>query len=116
MITQYLVADVGGTNTRVALANDGKLQLDSICRYRNEDHSNIQLILQNYLQEIQPKSQPVAVCIDLAGPVDENKGILTNLDWTVTTAQLCNATGAKCSSNSICLPYNISKKILNTSG
>ena len=95
MITQYLVADVGGTNTRVALANDGKLQLDSICRYRNEDQSSIQLILQNYLQEIQPKSQPVAVCIDLAGPVDENKGILTNLDWTVTTAQLCDATGAK---------------------
>jgi glucokinase len=34
------------------------------------------------------------VCIDVAGPVGDNQGQLTNLDWTVTTAQLCDATGA----------------------
>ena len=49
MVAQYLVADVGGTNTRVALASDGKLQIESIKSYRNSDQSGVDTILQKYL-------------------------------------------------------------------
>ena len=45
MVAQYLVADVGGTNTRVALASDGKLQIESIKSYRNSDQSGVDTIL-----------------------------------------------------------------------
>ena len=90
----YLVADVGGTNTRVALANDGKLQTQTIHRYRNTDQSGVVEILQTYLAEQAPEARPEAVCIDVAGPVGTDEGQLTNLDWTVTSAQLCAATGA----------------------
>jgi glucokinase len=91
---QYLIADVGGTNTRVALAHDGRLQTDSIHRYRNVNQFGVAEILQDYLRNHAPDSRPSAVCIDVAGPVGDNQGQLTNLDWTVTTAQLCDATGA----------------------
>ena len=91
---QYLIADVGGTNTRVALAHDGRLQTDSIHRYRNVNQFGVAEILQDYLRKHAPDSRPSAVCIDVAGPVGDNQGQLTNLDWTVTTAQLCDATGA----------------------
>ena len=90
----YLVADVGGTNTRVALANDGKLQTQTIHRYRNTDQSGVVEILQKYLSEQAPEARPEAVCIDVAGPVGTDEGQLTNLDWTVTSAELCAATGA----------------------
>ena len=91
---QYLIADVGGTNTRVALAHDGRLQTDSIHRYRNVNQFGVAEILRDYLNNHAPDSRPSAVCIDVAGPVGDNQGQLTNLDWTVTTAQLCDATGA----------------------
>ena len=92
---QYLVADVGGTNTRVALAIDGILQLDSIHRYRNSDQFGITAILQEYLSTHSPTDRPSAVCIDVAGPVGSDQGQLTNLDWTATIEQLCAATGAQ---------------------
>lgn len=95
MVIQYLLADVGGTNTRVALAHDGELQTESIKSYNNSDQSGIDAILQNYLQECQPNADPSAVCVDVAGPVDQNQGKLTNLDWVVTAAQLCSASGAQ---------------------
>ena len=95
MVAQYLVADVGGTNTRVALASDGKLQIESIKSYRNSDQSGVDTILQKYLLQYQPSAKPSAVCVDLAGPVGIDQGELTNLDWVVTTAQLCSASGAE---------------------
>ncbi len=91
---QNLVADVGGTNTRVALAIDGKLQTQTIHRYRNTDQSGVVGILQKYLSEHAPEARPEAVCIDVAGPVGTNEGQLTNLDWIITSAELCAATGA----------------------
>ena len=95
MVAQYLVADVGGTNTRVALASDGKLQIESIRSYRNSDQSGVDTILHKYLQQYQPSAKPSAVCVDVAGPGGNNQGELTNLDWVVTTAQLCSASGAE---------------------
>ena len=55
---QNLVADVGGTNTRVALAIDGKLQTQTIHRYRNTDQSGVFGILQKYLSEHAPEARP----------------------------------------------------------
>ena len=92
---QYLVADVGGTNTRVALANDGVLQTKSVQRYRNADQSGVAQILQDYMRNHAPEARPSEVCIDVAGPIGKDQGYLTNLDWTVTNSQLCEATGAQ---------------------
>jgi len=58
---QSLVADVGGTNTRVALVIDGNLQTQTIHRYRNTDQSGVVGILQKYLSEHAPEARPEAV-------------------------------------------------------
>ncbi|MBT54534.1 MAG: glucokinase [Mameliella sp.] len=93
-MTQELsvVADIGGTNTRVALCRDGKILEDTIERYRNAENTGIGPILGDYLgaQQVTPAS----VCVDMAGPVHDGVGTLTNLDWTVDAASLRAETGA----------------------
>ena len=45
-----LVADVGGTNTRVALAVGRQVIDETIRRYENKDHGSLQDILSGYLR------------------------------------------------------------------
>lgn len=93
-MTQELcvVADIGGTNTRVALSRNGQVQDDSIRRFRNSENAGIEPILDSYLAD--QNVAPVGVCIDMAGPVHDGVGTLTNLDWTVDSAALKARTGA----------------------
>ena len=39
--TYSLVADIGGTNTRVALAEGADVHLETVRRYRNADHPEL---------------------------------------------------------------------------
>lgn len=87
-----VVADIGGTNTRVALAEGRRIKRDTIRRYRNADHPGIEPILRDYLREIDAK--PRAVCVDMAGPVRDGVGKMTNLDWHIAAPSLVQATGA----------------------
>ncbi|MGP6085974.1 glucokinase [Antarctobacter jejuensis] len=87
-----VVADIGGTNTRVALSQNGKVLDDTIRRYRNADNSGIDAVLTEYLSDKDIK--PVAVCVDMAGPVKDGVGTLTNLDWRVDSTALKAGTGA----------------------
>lgn len=87
-----VVADIGGTNTRVALSRNGKVLDDTIRRYRNAENSGIDAILGEYLSDKDIK--PVAVCVDMAGPVKDGVGTLTNLDWQVDSQALKAGTGA----------------------
>jgi glucokinase len=88
----YLLADIGGTNTRVALANGGALDRTSIRRFRNDEYTGLPPILAAYKSEYSAPIQ--AVCVDLAGPVEGTKGRLTNRDWIIETNELCGITGA----------------------
>ena len=93
-MTQELsvVADIGGTNTRVALSRDGHILEESIRRFRNADNAGIGPVLDDYLNAHQVT--PVSVCVDMAGPVHNGVGTLTNLDWKVDAAALKSETGA----------------------
>ncbi|MBO9464908.1 ROK family protein [Tropicibacter sp. R15_0] len=88
-----VVADIGGTNTRVALTHGTKVRRDTIRRFRNAENTGIEPILTHYLEEL--KESPEAVCVDMAGPVQDGVGQLTNLDWRVETDRLGATTGAK---------------------
>jgi glucokinase len=87
-----VVADIGGTNTRVALCQNGTVLAQTIRRYRNSENTGIGPILDNFLSAAQ--ATPVAVCIDMAGPVSNGVGTLTNLDWRVDADILKSETGA----------------------
>lgn len=88
-----LVADIGGTNTRVALARGTMVDKGTIRRFRNADHPGLETVLALYLAEA---GRPAVggVCVCAAGPVKDGVATLTNLDWTIDTAGLARSTGA----------------------
>ncbi|MBE3639083.1 glucokinase [Mangrovicoccus algicola] len=88
-----LVADVGGTNTRVGLAGAGPVDRSRISRYRNAEFASLGDVLAVYLADhLLPP--PEKVCVAVAGPVRHGIGRLTNRDWIVSQEELCRVTGA----------------------
>ena len=91
--TYSLVADIGGTNTRVALANGRDIIEATIRRYRNSDYPGLESVLRKYIAD-EGGVEPAAACIAVAGPVRDGKATMTNLDWTMDKDTLSRATGA----------------------
>jgi glucokinase len=89
-----LVADIGGTNTRVALADGARLRPDSIRRFHNSDFSGLDPILTRYLAD-SGVTLVDGACVAAAGPVTEGVAMMTNLDWTIDGSTLTRATGAQ---------------------
>ena len=92
--TYALVADIGGTNTRVALARGQKVLTETIRRYRNAEHPGLEAVLKTYV-ETEGGVDCHAASVAIAGPVRDGRGTLTNLDWTIDEATLARATQAE---------------------
>lgn len=92
-MTQSLVADIGGTNTRVALAKGAAIDRASIRRFANADHAGLGEVLTRYLADAGNPAVDGA-CVAAAGPVDHGVARMTNLDWTIDRAGVAAATGA----------------------
>lgn len=92
--TYDLVADIGGTNTRVALAENGALLTNTVTRYKNADHKSLEDVLQRFLQS-HDGVDCAGACAALAGPVKNGCGSLTNLDWTIDEKRLAEAASAE---------------------
>lgn len=88
-----LVADIGGTNTRVALTRGEVVQPNTIRRYANAEFPGLEPVLMRYLTE---EGVPAVhgACVAAAGPVSGGVAVMTNLDWTITGKGLSEATGA----------------------
>lgn len=95
-MTLAILADIGGTNTRVALARGTEVQPDTIRRFPNAEYKargqDIARILRDYLD--QTGAQVSGVCVAAAGPVQDGIATMTNLDWVMDGAKLSGATGA----------------------
>lgn len=88
-----LVADIGGTNTRAALATPEAPTPQAAMRFRNAEHGGLAEVLEAYLAA-QGRPALSAVCVAVAGPVRHGAGRLTNLPWQIDAATLRAATGA----------------------
>lgn len=89
-----LVADIGGTNTRVALAKDATLIPSTIRRFRNSAYSGLTPVIHEYLSK--EKAVKIAgACVAAAGPVHDDVAEMTNLDWTIDKPSLAQASGAQ---------------------
>lgn len=95
-MTLAILADLGGTNTRVALAEGAAVKTDSIRRFSNAEYrdagKDIADILRDYLD--QTGAAVSGVCVAAAGPVQDGVATMTNLAWTMDAAKLSAATGA----------------------
>lgn len=89
----FLVADIGGTNTRFALAEDSRLRTDTIRKVSNDAFDTFYAAMTHYLESCADRPSGVAVAI--AGPVKGETGRLTNRPWTFETGQLASISGAE---------------------
>ena len=89
-----LVADIGGTNTRVALASGRKLVEGTVRRYSNADYPGLETVLRRYVAD-EGGVDPKAACVAVAGPVRDGRATMTNLDWTMDEETLARATKAE---------------------
>lgn len=92
--TCSLVADIGGTNTRVALAEGTRLIEGTVRRYRNAEFPGLETLLRRYLED-EGNVDCAAACVAVAGPVRDGVGEMTNLDWTIDAGTLERATRAE---------------------
>ena len=88
-----LVADIGGTNARFAIADlDGPVvpHFDTLSCAR---FHSLPEAAAAYLRNTGAK--PKAAAFAVAGPVTGDRATITNLRWTMTTQELKDATGAE---------------------
>lgn len=98
-MTPALVADIGGTNTRVALADGMAVREDSIRKYRNRDFTGIDGVLARYVAD-EGVGLVSGACVAAAGPVQGGAVVMTNLHdaagqpWIIGRGRVESATGA----------------------
>lgn len=76
----FLIADVGGTNTRIALS-DASGEVHGIARFPNDDHAGFASVLTRFAGD-RTLPQLSGCCVAIAGPVTQHGAKLTNRDWT----------------------------------
>jgi glucokinase len=83
---QVLVADIGGTNARFALAELDTLALSEIRQVRCGDHPSLEAALGDYLGHLAAKPDRAAIAV--AGPVTSAEISLTNSTWSFAAPEL----------------------------
>lgn len=86
-----LTADIGGTNTRLALFDGSDLRAGSLERFSNKGDVHLYDHLERYLDQI--GQTPDTVSLALAGPVNGTAGRMTNLNWDITSAEATRVCG-----------------------
>jgi glucokinase len=89
-----LAGDVGGTKTSLALyrRETRGLLLNRMATYRSREHAGLDSILRDFLSE---ETVVERACIGVAGPVEDGRCRLTNLDWEVDEASLRRTLGIR---------------------
>ncbi|MQY08026.1 glucokinase [Actinomadura macrotermitis] len=81
----WLVADVGGTNARFALVEDG--QTTRAASLPTRAHPGLAEAAAAYLAAHAPDARPSAACLAVAGPVAGGRFRLVNAGWGADTAE-----------------------------
>ena len=85
-MTHRLVADIGGTNSRLALYDEGKSRLGSLQTFKNEEFGGFEQVLDQWFAGLDgPK--PGRGCIAVAAPPGGDEVEMVNIDWRFS----CNA-------------------------
>ncbi|MGH8426589.1 MAG: glucokinase [Gammaproteobacteria bacterium] len=80
-----LIADIGGTNTRLALIAEGR-RWERLETYSNDDYPSVEDVVGEYLEHA--GAHPAAAAFAVAGPVRGDEAALTNRGWKISAASL----------------------------
>ena len=82
-----LVADIGGTNIRIAQTNSSN-ELTAIITYRCAQFSSLFDVLTQYLRESELLQHDISACFAIACPTDEDWITMANLPWQFSQKEL----------------------------
>ncbi len=85
-VTNQIIADIGGTHTRLAFTGPGE-GLKHIETFNNKDYSDLASIVERYLRDLDPAKSPRAAAFAVASPVADDLIKLTNLDWEFSISE-----------------------------
>jgi glucokinase len=88
-----LVGDIGGTNSRFGLVEQGSMQVRDIEAQKNDNFTSLEASVAHYLKA-RGVSSLHSAAIAVAAPVDREVIRLTNRDWSFSAASLKEATNA----------------------
>jgi glucokinase len=90
-----LAGDIGGTNSRLALYEDGKAIFERT--YPSAQQPSLEAAVQQFLKEasgqLGARGRPPRACLAVAGPVEDGTARITNLPWSVDQRTLAAKTG-----------------------
>ncbi len=88
-----LVGDIGGTNSRFGLVEQGSMAVRDMESLKNDNFNSLEAAIQQYLRNRGIASLS-ALAIAVAAPVDREHITLTNRDWTFSAESLRVAAAA----------------------
>ncbi len=83
-----LVADIGGTNIRLALCEPGSNELLAVQKLPCAQFKSLQAALTQYLSDNANDKAVVEACLAIAGPVTGDQISMTNLPWSFSKNEL----------------------------
>jgi glucokinase len=89
--SRALVADIGGTNARFALADLATLELTAVRSFLNADHASLSAAIRFYLQDVGETVAHAGLAV--AAPLLDDKVQLTNAPWSFSQSMLAGEAG-----------------------
>ena len=86
-----LVADVGGTNTRLALFDEKAQSFEFLRSYRNRDFAHLEDLVLDWLGGL--PTTPDRGCIAIAACLDGDQVDMVNMNWRFSRAGFARSTG-----------------------
>jgi len=93
--TLRLVADVGGTNIRMAMARGARLDASTFVSKPCAQYPTLDAAIASYFDAFRSKPGLDEVCIAVAGPVDGERVQMTNRDWEISSRHLRQSLGVR---------------------
>jgi glucokinase len=90
----WLVADIGGTNTRCAIASPGGT-VGNIETFRNRDFPGLDRLLASYLGTLPPRERPEEAVMAIAAPIRGDEIRMVNINWTFSVTALARTLSLK---------------------
>ena len=86
-----MVADVGGTNTRIALFDESSGEFQALQTYTNREYARFPDLVLTWMDDLAVR--PERGCIAIASPLDGDQVQMVNMDWSFSRRAFAEETG-----------------------
>jgi glucokinase len=87
-----IVADIGGTNLRIAITSDSG-EISGLSVYQCHQYPSLEEIILDFIDKQELQGKAINACLAIACPVDNDLIVMTNLPWQFTKSSLRSTLG-----------------------